>query len=92
MVFVLQSVYVTDWFFDQQLSLAMGVINSVPSMFCFISGIMSGTIYENAGGLEGGGIEKVFLLGAFINLVCLIMVIMLVIMHNKAQKLDMITL
>ena len=62
----------------------MGIINSVPSMFCFISGIMSGTIYQQVGGQEGGGIEKVFLLGAFINLVCLLMVIILVVMHNKA--------
>ena len=56
----------------------MGVITSVPCIFSFISGTISPMLYEYAGELEGGGLWKTFMLGAFINLLSVFMVVLLV--------------
>ena len=88
MLYILQTLYITDWFFDQELSLAIGISTSISCIFCFLSGIISGVIGGDAGG-EEHGIRNVFLFGVFINVICFIMVAIMVRIHDKTNVWDM---
>ena len=54
LMMVMQVILVNDWFFGQELQLAVGVSESVPNLFAFLSGYFAPFCYKNAGeGLHG---------------------------------------
>ena len=42
---ILQTIFVNDWFFNQELQFALGVSGSIPNLFSFLAGYFAPYVY-----------------------------------------------
>ena len=81
-LYVLKQVYTSLWFYDQEISLAMGFNNIIPFFFSFLGGIAIPLVASNENG-QDLGIGIAFSLGAYICAATLIFAVLLLILDKK---------
>ena len=77
-----QSAFVSQWFYDQELSLAMGLSMSVPYVVSFIGGS------QNYANYKSGGIGYAFALDTLFCVISLMAGIILFFLDRKVRQMD----
>ena len=81
-LWVVQAVYVSKWFFDQELSFAMGASGCLPNLFSSLSGVSVPWFYENY------GLGTALSVGGWICLFSFILSMLMIVLDKKAKKHD----
>lgn len=81
-LWVIQAAYISNWFFDQEISLAMGLSGALPNFFSVLSGFTVPAIYEK------DGFGAAFGVGALLCLLSFILSVLMIAIDKKAKAHD----
>lgn len=84
---VIQTIFITDWFYDQELNFAMGFAGGVPNFIYFGAGFFAPYMYET-GGKGMKGLEYTFIAAIGGVVMGYLMTIVLVCLDKVAEKRD----
>lgn len=81
-LWVLQAVYINKWFYDLELSLAMGVCSLMPNVFSVLAGFLIPRLYK----ADGLGLAIGF--GSIICMICFVLDIAMIILDMRMMACD----
>ena len=72
-LFVVQAVYAVDWFKNMEISLAMGIVSSIPNFVSFLSGLIIPWVYIQYDMFSALGLGAFLCFCSFILGLCLVL-------------------
>ena len=81
-LFVVQAVYVSDWFKNMEISLAMGIASSFPNFVSFLSGMIVPMVYVQR------DLFAAFALGAALCCLSFVLGLCLILLDEHAERSD----
>ena len=82
-LWVVQAVYLSKWFFDQEMSFAIGINYAVPNIFSTIAGSTVPRVYGHKGFGYALGIGATFTIVSFCMAICLVILDKRMEAHDK---------
>lgn len=89
-LWVVQAVYLSKWFFDQEMSFAIGINYAVPNIFSTIAGSTVPRIYAKKGFGMALGTGAFLTIVSFCLAVCLVILDKKMVAHDRGMDMDML--